>query len=137
MASPPTIEPFYVVDTNALIWYLKNDRKLGKHAAAIFSAAERGETRLIVSAITIAELFYANEKHGLFADFSAVYRSIKSKPYFRIVPFVAEDVLAFAANEVVPEMHDRILTVLARRLNAPLVTNDPQIGAAGLVKTAR
>ena len=27
-----TIEPLYVVDTNALIWHLNDDRKLGKQA---------------------------------------------------------------------------------------------------------
>jgi len=48
----------YVVDPNALIWYLKHDKKLGAEATAIFAAAERGETRLIVSAIVVAELFY-------------------------------------------------------------------------------
>jgi hypothetical protein len=39
------IEPLYVVDTNALIWYLMDDRKLGRRAGEIFAAAERGETR--------------------------------------------------------------------------------------------
>ena len=56
--SSTTIRPLYVVDPNALIWYLKHDKKLGAEATAIFAAAERGETRLIVSAIVVAELFY-------------------------------------------------------------------------------
>jgi hypothetical protein len=46
----------YVVDTNALIWYLKRDKKLGTEATVVFAAAERGETRLIVSAIVVAEI---------------------------------------------------------------------------------
>lgn len=66
MSSQDRIEPAYVLDTNALIWSLKNDKKLSPSAAAIFQAAERGETVLIVSAIVIAELFYADKKWGYF-----------------------------------------------------------------------
>jgi len=65
MSSIPKIEPVYVLDTHALIWYLRSDRKLGAQAAAIFEAAKRGETLLVVSAIVIAELFYADKKWGL------------------------------------------------------------------------
>ena len=69
-----TIEPIYVVDTNALIWHLTNDRKLGTRARDIFNAAELGQTRLVVSAIVMAEMFYANKKFGLFADIDLVFR---------------------------------------------------------------
>ena len=51
-SSATTIEPLYVVDTHALIWYLKGDRKLSPIGRNIFEAAKRHETRLIVSAIT-------------------------------------------------------------------------------------
>ncbi|MBN2305197.1 MAG: hypothetical protein JXQ72_12000 [Anaerolineae bacterium] len=100
--SPETIKPLHVIDTNALIWYLKRDRKLGAQASVVFAAAERGETRLIISAISIAELFYANQKHGLFEDFARTYQTI--------------------------------ITGLAKRLEAPLLTNDPLIEAAKLVE---
>jgi PIN domain nuclease of toxin-antitoxin system len=59
-----TLEPLYIVDTHALIWYLTDDRKLGKQASAIFAAAERGETQLVVSAIVVAEMYYANKKNN-------------------------------------------------------------------------
>lgn len=58
MSSPATnLEPFYVVDTHALIWYLLNDKKLSSRAKAIFQAAEQNQTILIVSAIVMAELY--------------------------------------------------------------------------------
>ncbi len=59
-----TIEPLYVVDTNALIWYLTKDQKLGGQAHQIFEAAEQGETQLILSTITMAEMYFANVKNG-------------------------------------------------------------------------
>lgn len=127
------IEPIYVLDTHALIWYLTNDEKLGKQAVEVFAAAERGETRLVVSAIVIAEMYYANKKNNWFADFKAIYQELKAKPYFRFVHFQTDHTLDFDQDVAVPEMHDRIIAGLARRLDAPLVTVDPQIMAAGLV----
>lgn len=55
-------EPLYVVDTHALIWYLLNDKKLSTRAKALFEAAEQHQTMLIISAIVMAELYYANAK---------------------------------------------------------------------------
>ncbi len=127
------VEPLYVVDTHALIWYLTDASKLGNAASQVFEAAERGDTLLIVSAIVIAEMYYANRKHRWFSDFAAVYTQIKSRPYFRLIDFKADDVLAFDADSAIPEMHDRIIAGLARRLGAPLLSSDAQIKAASLV----
>jgi PIN domain nuclease of toxin-antitoxin system len=123
-----------VVDTNALIWYLTSDRKLGTQARQVFEAAERGETRLVLSAIAIAELYYANKKNGWFPDFQHMYQQLRSKPQFRLIPFTADQVADFDADSAVPEMHDRIIAGLARRLGAPLITADPLIASANVVQ---
>ncbi|NOX62654.1 MAG: type II toxin-antitoxin system VapC family toxin [Chloroflexi bacterium] len=128
-----TIEPLYVVDTNALIWYLTNARKLGSQARSIFAAAERGDTMLVLSAITIAELYYADKKFRLFTDFQQLFRRLQAAPYFRFAPFQADHVLDFDEHGKIPEMHDRIIAGLARRLEAPLVTSDPEIHDAEIV----
>lgn len=129
-SSAMKIEPLYVVDTHALIWYLTNDRKLGAQAAQIFAATERGETRLIVSAIVVAEMYYANRKNKWYPDFKATYQALRAKPYFRFVHFKADHVLDFDSDNTIPEMHDRIIAGLARRLNVPLLSVDLQITAA-------
>jgi predicted nucleic acid-binding protein len=136
MTPPTIIEPVYVLDTVALIRYLTNDRKLGSHAKAIFEAAEKGETELVISAISAAEFYYSNAKNGWFTDFTALYATLRSKPYLLFVPFEADDVDDFTAHSAVPEMHDRIIAGLAQRLDAPLITNDPLIIQSGVVKTA-
>lgn len=128
------IESAYVVDTNALIWYLKNDKKLSLSASAVFAAAEQGRTRLILSAIVAVELFYANKKHKLFADFAKTYADVKSRAFFELVPLAADDVLDFDQDSAIPEMHDRIIAGLARRLGVPLITADPVIAAVGIVQ---
>lgn len=124
-----TLEALYVVDTHALIWYRTKDKKLGKQASIIFAAAEQGDTKLIISAISVAEMYYANKKHSWFPDFGATYRQLVSMPYFRFVDFEANHALDFDQDANVPEMHDRIIAGLARRINAPLLTVDPLIKA--------
>lgn len=132
--SPNLIESIYVVDTNALIWYLTVDKRLSKPASAIFEAAERGETRLYIAAIVVAELYYANKKWGYFDNFAATYNEMKTKPYFRFVPLIADEVLDFDKDTTVPEMHDRMIAELARRLDAPLLTSDTLITSAGIAR---
>ncbi len=130
----PTFRPAYVLDTHALVWYLTADHKLSPRASVIFEAAEQGHTQLIISAIVIAELFFANAKWNLFADFNALFADLRTRPYFQFVDFTPADVLDFARDQAVPEMYDRIITGLARRLGMPWLTRDPQITAAGHVE---
>lgn len=133
-STPTTVESLYVVDTHALIWYLLGDTKLSQRALALFQAAESGETRLIVPAIVLAELYFANEKHKWFADYRIVYEDIVSKDIFRFLPLNHHDVLDFEQDSPVPEMHDRMIVGVARRLNAPLITSDPLIVRADIVR---
>jgi PIN domain nuclease of toxin-antitoxin system len=128
------IEPLYVTDTHALFWYLTKEKKLSSAALAIFEAAERGQTRIVISAIVMAELFWVNQKLKTFGDFSKLYLDIRSKPYFQLVDFAADDVLDFVTNVEIPEMHDRMIVGLAINLRAPLITVDSTITSANSVK---
>ncbi len=132
MTTSLTINRHYVVDTNAVIWYLTNSKKLSLRASEIFTAAEQGKTQLYISSITIAEMYYANQKWALFDDFTQIYNALSSSTYFIFVPFYANEVLDFDRDFNVPEMHDRIITGVARRLNASLVTSDPLIKSSGI-----
>lgn len=127
------IESLYVTDTHTLFWYLKKDKKLSSGALKIFEAAERGETRIVISAIVIAELYWVNRKQAAFTDFAKLYSDIKSKPFFQIVDYDADEVLNFDVNAAVPEMHDRMIVGLAKQLGAPLITVDSLITGSKLV----
>jgi PIN domain nuclease of toxin-antitoxin system len=129
-----TIESIYVVDTHALIWYLTNDTKLGATALTIFQSAERRETVIIISAVVIAELYYWNQKNKQFDDFKKLYQNLRTRTYFEFVEFLPEHVLDFDQDVSVPEMHNRLITGVARRFNAPLITRDPLIVNAKIVR---
>ena len=132
--SMKSLEKAYVVDTNALIWHLTKNARLSERVQAIFAAAARDDTSLVISAIVIAELYYANKKWRLFDDGDRVLSELLRQPYCEFVPFVAADVLDFTRDGAVPEMHDRIVAGLARRLGVPLPTTDHAIGLAGVVR---
>lgn len=83
----------------------------------------------------MAEMYFANAKHGWFPDFAQTYHDLMSSPHFQFEAFNVEDVLRFTADAAVPEMHDRIIAGLARRLGAPLIASDPLIVQAKIVKT--
>jgi PIN domain nuclease of toxin-antitoxin system len=128
------IRPIYVCDTNAIYWHLTGDKRLTDPARQVFAAARRAETQIVLSAISVAELYYANRKWQLAPDFSQMYQDLVGRPEFQIAPFEHEAVLDFDRNQSVPEMHDRIITGLARHLNVPLITADRVITAARLVE---
>lgn len=133
-STPTIIESLYVVDTHALIWYLLGDSKLSQRAQTLFKAAERGETRIVLPAIVLAELYFANEKHKWFADYRIVYDDLLSRDFFRFLPLDHHHVLDFEQDSQVPEMHDRMIAGAARRLGAPLITSDPLIARANVVR---
>jgi PIN domain nuclease of toxin-antitoxin system len=129
------VEPRYVVDTHALIWHLKANPALGRSAAAVFAAAARGQTLLLVPSIVIAEMYYVDNKHGLFRDFATVFHDLNRQAYIQMIALTAHDVLDFGRDNQIPEMHDRIIVGVARRFSAPLLSQDTVITAFDRVKT--
>jgi PIN domain nuclease of toxin-antitoxin system len=131
-----TIEPLYVADTNALLWYFAGNKKLSRTAAAIFNAAGNHECLIYISAISIAELYYADQKWLIFTHLRTLYERIVGSEHFSIVPFDSDHVLDFDRDAHIPEMHDRIIVGLARRLDAPVITSDSIVIASGLARIA-
>ena len=126
----------YVADTHALFWYLTASPKLGPKAKGAFDAAVRGEGVVYVPAIVIADLFFLIEKAGRPLDFRAEFNRLRSASQFAFVPFEAQDVVDFDADSAIPEMHDRMIVGVARRLGATLLTRDPAMVANPAIASA-
>jgi PIN domain nuclease of toxin-antitoxin system len=129
-----SIEPIYVLDTHALLWHLTGDKKLSEQAAQIFDAAEKGEAQLVISVIVLAELYHLNQKRQFPLDFAKVYQQLAKSPAYQMLGFEPAHVLDFTQDAAITELHDRIISGLARRLAAPLVTRDLVIKESGIVK---
>jgi predicted nucleic acid-binding protein len=125
----------YVTDTHSLYWYLVDSPRLGRRAAQAFKEADSGAAIIFIPAIVLAELYYMNVKLGRRLDFHQTLLRLQQSGQFVLLPLLPEDMAEFEADQAVPEMHDRIIAGVARRLSAPLLTRDPQIAGSGLVVT--
>lgn len=124
----------YVVDTHALFWYLTASPRLGSQAKQAFDESVRGQAMIYVPTIVLAELYFLNEKAGRPLDFLSEYARLRQSGQFVFVAFLPEDVLDFDVDAAVPEMHDRIIVGVARRLGAACLSLDPYIVGSDLVQ---
>jgi PIN domain nuclease of toxin-antitoxin system len=125
----------YVADTHALFWYLTNSPRLGRRASLAFDEADRGLAKIHIPTIVLAELYYMNVKLGRPLDFADQLRRLTTSPQFVLLPLLPDDTLDLETDQAVPEMHDRLIVGVARRLNVPLLTRDAQIVASNVVTT--
>ena len=125
---------YYVADTHDLYWYLINSPLLGANASAAFDEADNGNAIIYIPSIVIAELYFFNKKHGEPIDFSIEFARLKKSSQFKFVSFKADDVDDFTVDAAVPEMHDRIIVGVARRLSAGCLTRDQKIVDSKIVK---
>lgn len=131
MADPPA----YVADTHGLIWYLYASPRLGKGALAAFEAVGRGEARLVVPAIVIAEMVYIAERGKVAIDIDWMIGKLSANPAIEIPPLSVEHVLAMRGLGAIPEMHDRLIATEARLHGAKVITKDAKICDAKVVET--
>ena len=127
-----------VLDTHALIWWLKDDPTLSKKAkTAIQRELEGGE--IIVSAISAWEVAMLVEggRLALSMDVPTWIATLGEIDAIRIAPVDAE--IAVQSVMLPGEFHkdpaDRMIVATARKLAAPLVTKDEKIRAYPNVQT--
>lgn len=123
----------YVADTHALYWYLTASPRLSDAARAAFDEGARGDAVIYLPAIVLAELYYLNQKFGQPVDFAREYSRLRQSGQFVMVEFAPSDVLDFGQDAAVPEMHDRMIIGVARRLAAACLSRDPLMAQSGLV----
>lgn len=125
---------FYVADTHGLYWYLIASPLLGVNAKKAFDEGKNGNAVIYIPSIVIAELYFLNKKYGERMDFSVEFARLKNSSQFEFVSFAAADVPDFTVDAAVPEMHDRIIVGVARRLSASCLTRDRKIVDSKIVK---
>jgi len=124
----------YVIDTHALFWYLTGSRRLSVTAKDVFDKGVAQTAILVIPVIVLAELFYLNEKAGRPFDFATEYTRLQESGQFEILPLYAQDIVDFARDAGVVEMHDRIIAGVARRLDAACVSRDRNIAGQTQIK---
>lgn len=136
MAPGPRRVKSYIADTHALFWYLTASPRLGAAAKGAFDQALRGEARILIPAIVLAELHFLNQKASQPLAFAEEFERLRQAGQFAFIPFEPEHVLDFDRDAPIPEMHDRMIVGAARRTGATLLTRDTAITASAAVPVA-
>lgn len=124
----------YTLDTHILLWHLTGQRrKLSRAAQRAFDQAERGAALLYVSTISLAELWDVNQRAGGLFDYRSVIQTLLRRAQFVFVAFEAEDAYAYDDLATIPEGRDRLIALVSRKMNAPLITVDAAIARSGAV----
>jgi PIN domain nuclease of toxin-antitoxin system len=130
VSSPPS----YCLDTHAVYWRRIASPRLSAPAAQVFDDGIHGKALLIVPYVVVAELFYLLQKHGQVGLFAPMLVDFLTFPYYRLEPVALSDLLALDSIAEIPEMHDRLIALTARRFGATIVTKDQSIQASSQVK---
>jgi PIN domain nuclease of toxin-antitoxin system len=125
--------PVFLLDTHALYWHLIDSPRLSAPAAKVFEDAQAGKAVLIVHYIALAELYYLLQKHQRSELYPSVLQRLEESGCFRLEAMEFAEVRDLDNYREIPEMHDRMLVIAAKRLGATLMTRDQSIQSAARV----
>lgn len=125
----------YVADTQVLVKHLLGIKSIEKEVKFIFEKADRGEVLIIVPAPTLFEIAYLSRKGRFDISFDRLDELFNSGGGYQALALNFEMIkTAFEITDI-PELHDKLISGVARHLKVPVLTNDPVIIASQFVKT--
>ncbi len=128
----------YVTDTQCLLWYLADDRRLPRAPGRAFIAADNGDAQILVPSIVLVETIFLAQRQRVNANTLAQVLQLREDPAdsITVVPLDIAVVHAVAdfGPAAVPELADRVIAATARSLGLPLLTVDHAISSSGLVQ---
>jgi len=128
----------YVTDTQCLLWYLTNDRRLPRVAQRVFQTVDRGYAQVLVPSIVLIEAIFLAQRRRMAETTLSELMLLSEDPGASLCVVPLDMAVVRAAKDfgpaAVPELPDRIIAATARALGVPLLTTDPAIAASGLVE---
>lgn len=125
----------YVADTHGFLWFLTEDKRLGKKAKEIFVSCDRGETIIVIPSIVLIEALLICEKKKVDLEFKKVLEKMQNSLNYPVYPLDFRIISVCQNLKQLPDPHDRIVVATAKLLNAILITKDEKIINSKLVKT--
>jgi len=128
----------YATDTQCILWYLAEDRRLPRVAQAAFKAAEEGRAQILVPSITLVEALFLLQRQRVPDAAISQLLTLSEDPSASMYVVPLDMPVVHAVRDfgpaAGPELPDRIVAATARALDIPLITTDPVIAESGLVK---
>ncbi len=125
-----------VLDTHAAIWYLEQSPLLSASARRAIKGALGSTRPLYISAITLAEIVYLEEKGRVASGTLSRLLFALRRPHGGLVelPFnsLAAESMKRIERKFVPDMPDRMIAATALHAGLPLFTADRQIQGSGV-----
>lgn len=101
----------------------------------ILRKADAGENIIVIPSVVIFEIAYLHEKKRIPVSVTDIEGIISGSLNYIEEPLTLDVIKsAFEINDI-PELHDRLIAGTARRLELPLITNDPIILRSDFVKS--
>jgi PIN domain nuclease of toxin-antitoxin system len=123
-----------VADTHAAIWYLFADSRLSASAKNALDRAASDGRKVLVSAITLAEMVYLFEKSRISREVYDRLCGALADPEHILVEAPLTVAIADSMRRVprvqVPDMPDRIVAATALYFNVPVISRDSRILAS-------
>ncbi len=125
-----------IADTHAAIWYLFRDARLADGARSFIDDARQQGKKVGVSAISLAELVYLQEKDRVSRDTlpTLLARLRDPEVVLQEVPVngpIAERMQDISRNSV-PDLPDRVIAATALHFGVPVISRDRKIQASGI-----
>ena len=122
-----------VADTHAVLWYTLEPEMLSATATKVLDRAVDEGGRTFISAITLVEIVYLEEKRRIATGTGKLIRDLLSLANSAIQVVPVDAALWGPVPEIpraaVPDMPDLIIAATALHLDLPLVTRDNGIQA--------
>lgn len=125
-----------VTDTHPLLFHAAASRRLGKRAAAVFEAAERGAAVVYVPVAVLWEcaLLASAGRVDLGRSLQDFCADLFSNPAYQPLDLTAEQVYDADASRPNRDPFDALVCAAARHLDLPLLSRDADIRRSGLVE---
>jgi len=120
-----------IADTHTALWYLLDDERLSVAAGDFIDQADAAGRRIVVSAISLADIVYLVEKNRLPANAYTDLKAALVDPdhVFKEAPLTLEtvDAMRQVLRAEVPDMPDRIVAATAVYFGVPVISRDGRI----------
>ena len=128
----------YVTDTQCLLWYITDNRRLPQAIDKIFLAMDQGRAQVLIPSIVLVEAIFLFQRQRIAKNVLDQLLGLPEAPDATLYVVPLDQAVVKTIHEfgpaAIPELADRVITATARRYALPLLTVDEVIIDCKLVK---